>query len=81
MLAVDGIQVAIHFHLHQVRGNGLNGAVNERGDEREQRHAPVRAKVFDQSPHQSRVVRFTDNFFVVGTHVSFSNASSINCLL
>ena len=70
VLAASGIQVAVHFHLHQVCRDGLKHSVKKRGDEREQRHPPIRTKVLDQSPHQPRVVRFTDNlvFLMTGCH-------------
>ena len=73
VLAARGIQVAVHFHFHQVRRDGLKHSVKERGDEREQRHPPIRTKVLEQSPHQPRVVRFTDDlvFLVTSCHNSW----------
>ena len=72
VLAAGGIQVAVHFHFHQVGRDGLKHSVKERGDEREQRHPPIRTKVLDQSPHQPRVVSLTDDFvfLVSGGHNS-----------
>ena len=63
--AARGIEIAVHLHLHQVRWNCLQDSVKQSRDESDQDHGPVGTQVFEQPPHQARVVRFAQDFFFV----------------
>jgi hypothetical protein len=72
--------VAIDDELDEIGRRQLEHRMSDDGGRRQHDVRFVRPQVRDQTPHQSRVVRFSENVFVVNGHYEAASSSSSSCL-